>query len=128
MLATALAHGSFSREIPAVRRAAHQRATTRTCNPPMPIVMIEHAVPSFEKWKEAFDRDPANRKESGVRRYEIYRLSSEPNHVLVDLEFDTMNEAEAFVRKMEPLWEGALKDLVKSPRWRIADVVEARSP
>ncbi len=32
----------------------------------MPVVRIEHAVPHFEKWKEAFDRDPADRKGSGV--------------------------------------------------------------
>ena len=37
----------------------------------MPIVRIEHAVPAFDKWKQTFDRDPADRKGSGVRRYQI---------------------------------------------------------
>ena len=45
----------------------------------MPIVRIEHAVPSFEKWKQAFDSDPADRKGSGVRRYQILRLQDDPN-------------------------------------------------
>jgi hypothetical protein len=61
----------------------------------MPIVRIEHAVPSFEKWKQAFDSDPADRKGSGVRRYQILRLRDDPNYVLIDVEFDSLNEAEA---------------------------------
>jgi len=46
----------------------------------MPIVRIEHAVPDFAKWKQAFDRDPADRKGSGVRRYQISRPVNEPNY------------------------------------------------
>ena len=42
----------------------------------MPIVRIEHSVPNFEKWKEAFDRDPADRKGSGVHRWNA--RNSEP--------------------------------------------------
>ena len=63
----------------------------------MPIVRIEHSVPSFEKWKQAFDSDPADRKGSGVRRYQILRLQDDPNYVMIDLEFDTISEAQAFL-------------------------------
>ena len=45
----------------------------------MPIVRIEHSVPDFEKWRQAFDSDPADRKGSGVRRYTILRLQDDPN-------------------------------------------------
>lgn len=34
----------------------------------MPIVRIEHAVADFDKWKQAFDSDPADRKGAGARR------------------------------------------------------------
>jgi hypothetical protein len=61
----------------------------------MPIVRIEHAVPSFEKWKQAFDSDPADRKGSSVRRYQILRLQDDPNYVLIDLEFDAVRAARA---------------------------------
>ncbi|HTE85156.1 MAG TPA: hypothetical protein VK821_10515 [Dehalococcoidia bacterium] len=37
----------------------------------MPILRIEHAVPSFDSWEQAFDSDPAGRKQSGVRRYQV---------------------------------------------------------
>jgi len=63
----------------------------------MPIVRIEHAVPNFEKWKQTFDSDPANRKGAGVRRYQIVRLRDDPNYVMIDLEFDGVDEAEGFL-------------------------------
>ena len=92
----------------------------------MPVVRIEHSVPSFDKWKEAFDRDPADRKGSGVRRYQILRLQNEPNYVMIDLEFDNTAEAEAFVKKMQRIWEGPAKGVMLNPRARIADFVEGR--
>ncbi len=61
----------------------------------MHILQIEHPVPSYEGWKKAFDRDPINRKQSGVRRYKISRKIDDPNYVIIDLEFDNLNDAEA---------------------------------
>jgi hypothetical protein len=92
----------------------------------MPIVRIEHAVPSFEKWKQAFDNDPADRKGSGVRRYQISRLQSDPNYVLVDLEFDTLKEAEAFLQTMQRIWGGPGKAVMQNPSGRVVDIVETR--
>jgi hypothetical protein len=90
----------------------------------MLIMRIEHSVPNFEKWKQAFDRDPADRKGSGVRRYRILRLNDDLNYVMVDLEFDTAGEAEAFLQKMQRIWEGPAKGVMQNPRARIAEVVE----
>jgi hypothetical protein len=92
----------------------------------MPVVRIEHSVPNFEKWKQAFDRDPADRKGSGVRRYEILRLQNDPNYVMIDLEFDSTSEAEAFAQKMQRTWDGPAKGVMLSPSARIADIVEAK--
>jgi hypothetical protein len=92
----------------------------------MPVVRIEHSVPSFDKWKQAFDRDPADRNGSGVRRYQILRLQNEPNYVMIDLEFDNTAEAEAFVQKMQRIWDGPAKGIMLSPRARIADFVEGK--
>ncbi len=90
----------------------------------MPIVRIEHAVPDFEKWKRAFDSDPADRKGSGVHRYHILRAQDDPNFVMIDLEFHRLAEAQAFVDKMERIWNGPGKAVMLHPRWRIADSVE----
>jgi hypothetical protein len=90
----------------------------------MPIVRIEHGVPNFEKWKQAFDSDPADRKGSGVRRYEVLRGRDDPNYVMIDLEFDSMGEADAFLRNMERIWGGPGKAVMQNPRARVADRVE----
>ena len=92
----------------------------------MPIVRIEHSVSNFEQWKQVFDSDPADRKGSGVRRYEILLSRDDPNHVMIDLEFDSVGEAEAFLGKMQRIWEGPAKAVMQNPRARIADRVEAK--
>ncbi len=90
----------------------------------MPIVRIEHTVPHFEKWKQVFDSDPADRKGSGVRRYQILRAQDDPNYVMIDLEFDRLGEAEAFLRTMERIWGGPGKAVMQNPRGRVVDRVE----
>ncbi|MFN2602185.1 MAG: hypothetical protein ABR582_05450 [Gemmatimonadaceae bacterium] len=90
----------------------------------MPVVRIEHKVASFDKWKQAFDSDPANRKASGVRRYQVGRLQNDRDYVMIDLEFETNREAEAFVQTMQRIWEGPGKAVMQNPRALIVDVVE----
>ena len=92
----------------------------------MPIVRIEHTVPSFEKWKQAFDSDPADRKGSGVRRYQVLQRQGDPNYVLIDLEFDSISVAEMFLRKMEGIWGGPGKAVMQNPRGCIVNLVEAK--
>jgi hypothetical protein len=61
----------------------------------MYILRIEHPVPDYDAWKAAFDSDPISRERSGVSRYRIMRTTDDPSHVMVDLEFDSLGEAEA---------------------------------
>jgi len=89
-------------------------------------VRIEHAVPSFETWKQAFDGDPADRKGSGVRRYRVLRGQDDPNYVMIDLEFDSLGEAEAFLGTMQRIWSGPGKAVMQGPSGRIAQVIEDR--
>jgi len=70
----------------------------------MPILRIEHPVADFNAWKRAFDSDPVGREKSGVRRYQILRSLDDPNYVMIDLEFDTSREAEAFIAAMRVVW------------------------
>ena len=60
--------------------------------------------PGFDSWKRAFDSDPADRKGSGVRRFEVLRSVDEPNYVMIDLEFDSLDEAEGLLSTMRRIW------------------------
>jgi hypothetical protein len=87
----------------------------------MVTVRIEHAVRDFQTWKAAFDRDPADRRRSGVQRYEIRRPVDDSNYVAIDLDFASQTQAEAFLVTMRGVWASpqALHALGGAPQARI---------
>ena len=93
------------------------------------IVRIEHPVPDFDAWKkEGFDSDPIGRVQGGVRRHRILLAIDDPNLVMIDLEFDSSSEAEAFHAALRDLW-GRVRDRfgwTESPRARIVELVESK--
>lgn len=91
----------------------------------MPTLRIEHAVPDFAGWKKAFDSDPADRKGSGVRRYHVLRAVEDPNYVLIDLEFDNLDETERFLAKMRQVWSGPGQSVMRNPQARIVEALES---
>jgi hypothetical protein len=95
----------------------------------VPVVQLEHPVNDFETWKAAFDRDPVHREASGVRCYQIYRPVDDPKYIVVDLEFDDRNKAEAFRLALEDLWRSpqAAAALGGTPSLRVVERVDSRS-
>ena len=92
----------------------------------MATLQIEHAITDFEIWKQAFDADPVRREESGVRRYRVFRPLDDPQYVKIDLDFDSVAEAEAFRAALSELWRSgraapALAD--DRPQTRIVEEV-----
>lgn len=90
----------------------------------MLILQIEHKVPNFDGWKKAFESDPINRKKCGVRSYRIFRPIDDPNYVILDLEFDTLKEAEDTLTALHNLWGKVEGKIMMNPQTRILDVVE----
>lgn len=91
------------------------------------ILRIEHAVPDYGAWKQAFDRDPAGREKSGVRRHQVLRPIDDPNHVMIDLEFDTPSEAEAMLTELRIVWDRVQGQIIISnPQTRIVESVETK--
>jgi heme-degrading monooxygenase HmoA len=92
----------------------------------MIIVQIEHPVPNFDAWKKAFDSDPVGRERSGVRRYKVLRPIDNQNYSMIDLEFDSSSEVEAFLAAMREVWSRVEGKIIESPRVRIVEVVESK--
>ena len=92
----------------------------------MPILRIEHRVPDFDGWKQAFDSDPAGRERSGVRRYQVLRSIDDPNYVIIDLEFNNTSEAEAFLATMREVWRRVEGTVMWNPQARIVETVESK--
>ncbi|MCO5203455.1 MAG: hypothetical protein M9928_00340 [Anaerolineae bacterium] len=88
----------------------------------MYVLRIEHPVPNYDGWKQAFDSDPVGREKSGVRRYQILRPVDDPNFVMIDLEFDTIHQAEALLAAMRVVWGQVEGTIMMNPRSRIVEV------
>lgn len=93
----------------------------------MSILRIEHAVPDYEAWKQAFDNDPVSRKEGGVRSHQVLRTIADPNYVMIDLEFDNSSQAEAVHASLRELWGRVQAEgLIGTPKARIVETVESK--
>jgi hypothetical protein len=95
---------------------------------------LEHGIGSFEVWKAAFERDPAQRERSGVRRYRVWQPIGDSKHVIIDLDFEDVGAAQAFLESMREVWAkaalspGLLREpgaAGTSPRARILEQVES---
>lgn len=91
----------------------------------MAVLRIQHIVPSYDDWKRVFDSDPLDRKGSGVRRYEIHRPVSDPNYVMIDLHFDSPEEAELLHSRLRELWSGPGGAVMQNPEGRVVQTVES---
>jgi len=92
----------------------------------MIVLQIEHPVPDFNGWKKAFDSDPMNRKQSGVKRYKIFRQKDDPNYIIVELEFDEMPEAELMLSRLQKLWNQVEGKVITGAKAKIIELVEVR--
>ena len=93
----------------------------------MPILRIQHAVPDFDRWKQAFESDPMDRKGSGVRRYWVHRSVDDPNFVMIDLELDSVGDAEAMLERLRSMWAGPAGAVMRNPQAWIVETVESRA-
>lgn len=94
----------------------------------MVILQIEHFVHNFDAWKKAFDSDPVNRKQAGVRLYRVLRPVDNPNYAIVELEFDSIEKAEGLLAGMREVWRGVQGTIIESPQVRIVEVLESKEP
>jgi hypothetical protein len=68
-------------------------------------------------------------QQSGVRRYRVLRPTDDPNYVIIELEFDSSSEAEAFLAALRRnVWSSqeAAPALRGEPQTRIVEAVEVK--
>jgi hypothetical protein len=94
----------------------------------MATLHIENTVRDFDSWKEVFDKFERFRKDHGVRSYRLGREVAAPNRVTVDLDFDTLAEAETFLESLRKIWQTpqSKEQVVDSRSPRLLDVVVQR--
>jgi hypothetical protein len=92
----------------------------------MIILQIEHQVQNFDAWKKIFDSDPIGRERSCVRRYRVYRSVDNPNYAIIDLEFDSIDKAQAALTALKTLWGKIDGNVMTNPKARILDLVDSK--
>ena len=63
----------------------------------MATLHIEHPITDFGIWNAAFARFADARQHAGVRGQRVLRPVDDPAYVVVDLDFDTVEQAERFL-------------------------------
>jgi hypothetical protein len=63
----------------------------------MPTLHIQHPITDFSTWESAFDRFADARRKAGVRAHRIQRPVDNPRFVVIDLDFDSTDEAQSFL-------------------------------
>jgi hypothetical protein len=58
---------------------------------------VRHRVEDYPKWKEVFDSTTEYLRSNGRKGYRLLAIEGDPNHVLVMEEFETEDQARAFI-------------------------------
>ncbi|GHF24610.1 hypothetical protein GCM10017786_68300 [Amycolatopsis deserti] len=67
----------------------------------MATLHIEHSIVDFPLWQAAFGRFAEARGRAGVRAHQVSRPVGDAHYVVIDLEFGSVPEAEAFLAFLE---------------------------
>ena len=67
----------------------------------MPTLHIKHAISDLDTWLSAFKRFAEVRRQAGVRGERVQRPIGDARYIVVDLDFDTLEEADSFRRFLE---------------------------
>jgi len=85
---------------------------------------IEHPITDFTTWHAAFERFADARRQSGVRSHHLQRPIDDPNYLMIDLEFETAEQAQRFLTFLQTnVWTnpGNSPALAGTPSTRILE-------
>ncbi|MEZ5185739.1 MAG: hypothetical protein R2720_08340 [Candidatus Nanopelagicales bacterium] len=94
----------------------------------MTTLHIEHAITDFATWRAAFDRFEQARRSGGVTSVRIAQPVDDPHYLVVDLDFERREQAEAFLAFLrDKVWAtpADAPALVGSPRTLILEPARA---
>ncbi|HMG91208.1 MAG TPA: hypothetical protein VK589_14180 [Chryseolinea sp.] len=90
----------------------------------MIVLQIEHNVSTYDGWKKAFDSDPIGRKRLGVKRYQVYQSADDPNYVVVDLYFNSLEDSVGALKSLQELWSKVQGTVMVNPKARMLNLKE----
>jgi heme-degrading monooxygenase HmoA len=68
----------------------------------MPFVIVtQHKVEDYDKWKTEFNSGIDMRKEAGEKAYQIFHTDDDPNNLAILFEWDNLDNARKFMESNE---------------------------
>ncbi len=95
----------------------------------MSTLHIEHAISDFAQWSAAFGRLAETRSRAGVRSHHIQQPIDDLRYIVIDLDFDTEDEASRFLTFLQTnVWSSSANApaLVGAPQARILQPAPTR--
>ena len=95
----------------------------------MTTLHIEHPISDLKTWLTAFGRFTEARQKGGVRAHRVYQPLDDDKYIVIELDFDTVDEAEHFRRFLElNVWPSreASPGLAGTPQTRMLERVVAQ--
>jgi hypothetical protein len=89
----------------------------------MTTLHIRHGITDFDTWATAYGKFADARRDGGVRSARVRRPVDDPAYVVIDLDFDTREAAEAFRRFLvSTVWvPGVSPALVGTPETMVLE-------
>ncbi len=95
----------------------------------MSTLHIEHAIADFDRWHAAFQRFEEVRAQAGVRAQRVQQPVDDPHFIVVDLDFDTVEDAQRFLGFLQAkVWSSpeSAPALVGAPQTKILQPAPTR--
>ena len=92
----------------------------------MVTLRVEHKVATYDGWKKVFDSDPMNRKQSGVKRYRIYQPTDNTNFVIIELDFDNLEQTQAAKTALQNIFPKIEDNLIFGAQLKIMNDPESK--
>ncbi len=86
---------------------------------------IEHKIANYDGWKKAFDSDPINRKQSGVKRYRVYRPVDDDLFVVIELDFDNLEQAQSTQTALNRMFGNIDGKIIFGPKTMLLEIIES---
>jgi heme-degrading monooxygenase HmoA len=92
----------------------------------MQALLIRHKVTDYETWQSAFDEQDATRRAHGCQCSRLFRNASDPNELLILLEWDDLERAWLFAQSDDLRAELKRTDVADEPDlWFLGETNQA---
>ncbi|WP_457965940.1 hypothetical protein M1E17_05310 [Arthrobacter sp. D1-29] len=95
----------------------------------MATLRIDLEVRDYDLWRNAFEKDAGGRQRSGARSYRIFRPVDNEHRVMLDIDFDSVQNAGTFLDILRTkVWPSPEKSPAKmgEATTHILEMVDAR--